>query len=328
MDTRLTVAVVIPTYNCAPYIEEALRSIEAQTWVPERVVVVDDGSTDGTTQVVERFATRSPLPLMVLRQPNRGPAAARNAGIAHCEEDLIAFLDGDDTFYPPLLERAARALAQHPELVLCFMDRDVVDSHGNFMRHDLDHPRFRSIGCERRAEGVSILTESPFMALVAGTVIPMASVVRRRAIEAINGFNEEMRLAEDKLFFMQLSRLGSFGFLDEPLGMWRRHESNTSGPRNAFETMYYADLVLARIEGGLIPLKLTEQELQAIGAQRKENARIVLYAASNEARPEFWRVAWDMIRERRAPYPGLPRACLRYAWRRIRRRRGNAATPL
>lgn len=318
MDTPVSVAVIIPAHNCATYILEALRSIEAQTRLPTRVVVVDDGSTDATISVVEHFAAKSALPVVVVKQPNRGAAAARNAGVASCVEDLIAFLDADDTFYTPFLERAVEALVQHPELLLCFMDRDVVDSQHAFIRHDLDHPGFRAIKSQRLPDGVSVLTESPFMALVPGTVIPMALVVRRSAFEAVNGFDEQMRLAEDKLFFMQLARVGPFGFLDEPLGIWRRHDNNTSGRRRAFEMVYYSDLVLAKYERDGARLALTEEELQAIHVQRRKYATAALYTASDEARPEFFRVAWEIMKERRAPLAAMPKATLRWVWRRVR----------
>src|SRR5690348_12687996 len=155
MDDGSTIAVVIPVYNCAQFVVEALRSLEAQTLLPQRVVVVDDGSTDGSGRVVSSYAEGSRLPIEIVTQTNRGIAAARNAGVGRCQEDLIAFLDGDDTFYPTFLERTADVLRRHPELLLCFPDRDVVDEAGNFMRRDLDDAQFRTIASERLPDGVS-----------------------------------------------------------------------------------------------------------------------------------------------------------------------------
>lgn len=315
-----TVAVVTPVYNCAQFVVEALRSIEAQTRPPRRVVVVDDGSTDGGGRVVADFAATSKLPLEVVTQGNRGIAAARNAGVARCQEDLIAFLDGDDTFYPTFLARAADALWHHPELILCFPDRDVVDEVGNFIRHDLDDPRFRSIATERLPDGVSLLTESPFAALIPGSMIPFGLMVRRAAIRQIHGFDEDMRAVEDKLFLMQLAKLGKFGFLDMPLATWRRHATTTtSGAGNAFRNAFYDDLALEKIEQCATRLGLTDAELAAIRTQRRKNSTGLLYTASNEASPEFFKVAWKLIKERRAPWRMVTRACLRYAWRRAGR---------
>lgn len=325
MDNADTVAVVIPVYNCAYYVEEALRSIEAQTRLPQRVVVVDDGSTDGSGRIVASFAARSKLPLEIVTQPNRGIAAARNAGIERCQEDLIAFLDGDDTFYPTFLARAGDALLRHPDLLLCFPDRDVVDEAGNFIRHDLDDLKFRAIGSKCLSDGVSIFTECPFLALVPGSLIPFGLVVRRSAILEVRGFDEEMRAVEDKLFLMQLAKLGMLGFLDVPLATWRQHGTSTSGAANAFKNAFYDDLALEKLQQSATRLGLTTDELNAIRLQRGKNATRLLYAASNEARPEFFNVALKLIKEGRAPWSALPKACLRYGWRRISRRGVNQA---
>lgn len=327
MDKALTVAVVIPVYNCAPYVEEALRSIEAQTRLPQRVVVVDDGSTDEGGRIVASYAARSMLPLEIVTQPNRGIAAARNAGIERCQEDLIAFLDGDDTFYPSFLARAGDALLHHPELLLCFLDRDVVDAGGTFMRRDLDDATFRAIGSRRLADGVSVLTKSPFVALIAGNVIPIGLMIRRSAILGVHGFDEEMRFVEDKLFLMQLAKLGQFGFLDVPLGTWRRHGSNTSGSGNAVKMAFYDDLALQKLEQRAAQLGLTTDELAAIGRQRKKNSQRLMYVASNEASPEFFNMMLKLIKEGRAPWLTMPKACLRYGWRRIRRGQGSIHSP-
>ena len=319
MNANPAIAVVIPVYNCARYVEEALRSIDAQTRQPERVVVVDDGSTDATGRIVAQFAAWSKLPLTIVTQQNRGIASARNTGIGRCEEDLIAFLDGDDTFYPTYLERAATALARHPELLLCFMDRDVVDANGTFIRRDLDHPRFRAIDAERLPDGISVLTGNPFLALVPGNVIPIGIMVRHRAIREIHGFDEEMRFVEDKLFLMRLAKLGKFGFLDEPLGIWRRHGSNTSGAANAFRMALYDDLALEKLEQDSVRLGLTADELRVIKLQRRKNSAGLLYAASNEAHSDFFRVALMLVKDGRASWAGVPKACLRYGWRRLTR---------
>ena len=320
MDNAPTVAVVTPVYNCVPYVEEALRSIEAQTRLPQRVVVVDDGSTDGSGRIVANFAAHSRLPLEIVPQPNRGIAAARNAGVERCHEDLIAFLDGDDTFYPTFIERTADVLLRHPELLLCFPDRDVVDEVGNFMRHDLDDAKFRAIASERLPDGVSVLAESPFSALIPGSVIPFGLMVRRAAILEVHGFDEEMQAVEDKLFLMQLAKMGKFGFLDMPLATWRRHNTTTtSGAGNAFRNAFYDDLALEKVEQSAARLGLTSDELAIIRQQRKKNSTGLLYAASNEARPEFFKIVLKLIKERRAPWRRVPKACLRYAWRRAGR---------
>src|SRR5437016_4504964 len=95
---RLSVAVVIPLYNGSRYIATAIRSVLAQTVIPEEIIVVDDGSTDNGPAVVGRLGESAPIRL--LSKPNGGQSDARNFGVVHTTSDLIAFLDQDDVWYP------------------------------------------------------------------------------------------------------------------------------------------------------------------------------------------------------------------------------------
>lgn len=316
-----TVAVVIPVYNCAAYVKEALASIEAQTLAPDRVIVVDDGSTDGSGDIVADFIAHSSQPLQLLRQANAGIAAARNAGVACCREDLIAFLDSDDTFYPAFLERASNVLADHSELILCFMDRDVVDGAGNFMRRDLDHPNFRAMPVERCADGTIVLAESPFVTLATGNVIPIGLMLRRSAFEQVGGFDEKQRAVEDRPFLMRLAKIGKFGFIDEPLGIWRRHGDNTSGPKNAFKMLWYGDMALEQLEQEAEKWSINVEELNAIREERARMAHRLLYTASHGALVEFFPTAIRLTRERRVGWRPTLRGILRYGWYRATRGR-------
>ena len=319
MSADLTVAVVIPVYNCEAYVEEALDSIEAQTRRPERVVVVDDGSTDGSARIVADFIARSTLPIQLIEQSNAGIAAARNTGIRCCTEDLIALLDSDDTFYPTFLERASSVLTSHPELILCFLDRDVVDGAGNFMRRDLDHPNFRAMPVERYPDGTAVLAESPFVTLASGNVIPIGLMARRSALEAAGGFDEEQRAVEDRPLLMRLSKIGKFGFIDECLGIWRRHGANTSGPQNAYKMVFYGDLALAKLEQEAAKWSLTAQELAAIREERARMAQRLLYTTSRGALREFFPTAAQLMREGRVGWRPTLRSILRYVWYRAAR---------
>ena len=187
------------------------------------------------------------------------------------------------------------------------------------MRRDLDHPRFRAMPTRRLPDGTSVLTGSPFVTLAAGNVIPIGLMVRRSAFERVNGFDDDQRAVEDKPFLMRLAKLGPFGFLDEPLGIWRRHGTNTSGVTNAYKMTFYNDLALAKLVRDAEQLDLTADELVAIQRERRKNPALLLFAASNEGRPEFFALVSRLIREGRAPWRALPKACLRYGWRRLKR---------
>jgi glycosyltransferase involved in cell wall biosynthesis len=107
-----TVACVVPVHNGERYLAQTLRSILAQTLRPAEVVVVDDGSSDDSAAIAQSFGD----PVRVIRQEHRGPASARNRGVAEAHSELVAFLDADDLFHPRKLERQAARFAARPEL--------------------------------------------------------------------------------------------------------------------------------------------------------------------------------------------------------------------
>lgn len=112
------ISVILPTYNRAPYLERSIASVVSQRFPCDELIVVDDGSTDTTATLVERIGAASPVPIRLLRQENRGAAAARNAGIQAARGDLLAFLDSDDWWLPWKLELQTAAMAAHPEIFI------------------------------------------------------------------------------------------------------------------------------------------------------------------------------------------------------------------
>ena len=120
------VSVVIPTYNRATELPSAIESVLGQTYPSVEVIIVDDGSTDGTEALIQ---TRFPR-VRYLRQSNRGPAAARNAGIKAASGPYIAFLDSDDRWMPQKLERQIGLLRERPEVGLVFSTVRFVSRRG------------------------------------------------------------------------------------------------------------------------------------------------------------------------------------------------------
>jgi glycosyltransferase involved in cell wall biosynthesis len=121
-----TLSAVIPAYNAEAWLGQAIESALAQEEVALEVVVVDDGSTDGTAEVLATFGDR----IRLVRQANRGLPAARNAGIAAARGDLVAFLDADDTWEPSKSRRQLAYLAAHPACGLVFCDVHRMDPQG------------------------------------------------------------------------------------------------------------------------------------------------------------------------------------------------------
>ena len=117
-----SISVIIPTYNSAVFLPEALQSVLSQTFLPQDVIVVDDGSTDDTEDVLEPFRRH----IHYIRQENQGPAVARNRGIAEAKGDLIAFLDADDVWVPEKLERQVNVLIENPRIGLVHSRYDLL----------------------------------------------------------------------------------------------------------------------------------------------------------------------------------------------------------
>ena len=215
----LTVSAVIPLYNGERFIEEALRSLQQQTVQPDEVLVVNDGSTDGGPQIVERLAAEYPIKL--LHKENGGQAAARNFGIARAGGDLIALLDQDDTWYPGHLEEMVKPFRRPStsEVGLVYSNLDQIDRDGSMVCRGLlstlpfPNPKRDLYTC---------LRQDVF-------VLPSASMISRAAFNAVGGFDERLMGYEDDDLFVRLFRAGyDITYIEQPLSRWRIHASCAS----------------------------------------------------------------------------------------------------
>ena len=136
MDPGFRVSAVVPTYNRAHLVGEAIRSVLAQSLPVCEVIVVDDGSTDGTKEAVGRLSDANPGLIRYIRQENAGPGAARNRGIREASGDWVAFQDSDDLWLPEKIAWQVDFLRRNPRLEFVF------GLMGNFEEGDsADHPR-------------------------------------------------------------------------------------------------------------------------------------------------------------------------------------------
>lgn len=125
MDTDLKVSVVIPAYNSAKFIENALQSIISQTSPIDEIIVVDDGSSDNTVETVLSFKKKNKLVhLQIIEQPNSGPSKARNTAIEKCSGDYIAFLDSDDEWHAEKIEMQKYYAKRFPEVAIICSEMD------------------------------------------------------------------------------------------------------------------------------------------------------------------------------------------------------------
>ncbi|HLZ65327.1 MAG TPA: glycosyltransferase family A protein [Aliidongia sp.] len=205
MQPRLSV--VVPTRDCLDYLPAALASLRAQAIADLQIVVVDDGSTDGTAAYLAAEAAADPR-LTVVTRGGGGVAAARNAGIAAATAPIIGFLDADDVWR---LGAVADRLAAHeadPGLVLSFADYEHVTPDGTGLGTCFAFwPRFNRFVGGRR--GILPLGNRALPLLYAENVVGTSTVfARRAALEAEQGFSTEFTAAEDWELWLRLARRG------------------------------------------------------------------------------------------------------------------------
>jgi glycosyltransferase involved in cell wall biosynthesis len=205
----LKVSVVIPTYNRSAQVLRALDCVFAQTAPVHEVIVVDDGSTDGTA---ENIQSQHGLRVRVVRQHNRGVSAARNRGICEARGEWVAFLDSDDIWLSTKIQDQLHAIAVTDDRAgLCFTD--------NFFEGDANRKlsRFEEVGFHASAQ-FGVLDEPPKLILQNREPLFTSSVmVRRSLFEDIPGFDEGMSIGEDTDLFFRLSFRTSFCYVARTL---------------------------------------------------------------------------------------------------------------
>jgi glycosyltransferase involved in cell wall biosynthesis len=206
----LNISVVIPTYNQSRFLPYAVESALAQTLPPAEIIVVDDGSTDDTPTTLRRWLNR----IRVLRQPNRGVAAARNAGAAAAAGELLAFLDSDDAWLPAKLERQEARFRKDPGLGLVHCGCEEVDGEGRPLRTRIDG----LAGCVR--DELLLLRRPVILGGGSGLVVP------RSVFDALGGFDESLSTSADWDLCYRIARRHPVGFVHEVLLQYRIHASN------------------------------------------------------------------------------------------------------
>jgi glycosyltransferase involved in cell wall biosynthesis len=216
-------AVVMPLYNHARYLERALASLVAQTRIPDLLVAVDDGSTDGSADIIEAFARSAPFPVTLLRQPNAGADRALNRGIALAGAGIIALLNSDDAFAPTRLARLIGALGDGVDLSFSaceFIGDDDQPADGHYVR--------------RLRERLDEAARAPTLlhALVRYNVaVSTGNLVFRRALLSQTGGFAPLAVCHDWDFLLAASYATRFAFVPEALYRYRLHDSNTFAGR-------------------------------------------------------------------------------------------------
>lgn len=227
--SRPTVSVIIPTYNRETLLPRALDSVVAQTYEDWEIVLIDDGSTDGTATLSARYAARLGHRFLLVRQPNRGSSMARNAGIDACRGRFVAFLDSDDEFLPTKLQRQLALFDRCPELGFVYGDCAFIDLDGVRYESIFDTvaPLAREVLHESVDTGLCVCTEDPFDVLIRGYFIPtIVGMIRREVLGSSIRFPVGQAYAEEWLFYLKVVKSCAAGFVDEPLCLHHHTEGS------------------------------------------------------------------------------------------------------
>jgi glycosyltransferase involved in cell wall biosynthesis len=215
------VTLVVPNYNHARYLQESLGSIAAQTRAPDRVLIVDDASTDDSVSIISRFIAERRGWELIQHKENRGVVRRQNETLAAVTTEWIGFLGADDVLQPTYLEKALAEAARHPEVgLICACSEIIGLSERRMLRPMMLPARSSTVLAPADVRKILLAGDNYFPGMV--------SLFRRKATLSLGGFDENLGSFADSLLARQLALSFGFFFLAEILGYWRIHGQNFS----------------------------------------------------------------------------------------------------
>jgi len=274
MNTKLTISAVMPVYNGEAFVAESIRSVLEQTRPPDEFIVVDDGSTDSTPDILSEFGDE----IRVVRQANQGVWGAMNTCFREARCDYVAKCDGDDLWVPEKLARQAVVIEVDPKIDVSFATARVFGNRHGCWGMPLDHSGHGTI--QRRLFGEIIFTENP--------VCPSTTLVRRGLFHQVGGFRDTR--CEDYDFWTRALELGArFHYDPSTLVHYRRHDSNVSSNLLA---VHESNLMVRRRNRHLVAPRLARR---LIAADLFSIGRDLSQIDCNEDARSFYR---DSLKER------------------------------
>jgi glycosyltransferase involved in cell wall biosynthesis len=246
-----SLSVIIPTYNRSHYLPFAVESVLNQTGVEAEVIVVDDGSTDDTAAVIERYARSWGERFKHIWQENSERCIARNNGLRHASGEFVAFLDSDDVWRPQHALRCVTSLREHPEVDVVYTECGLMAADGRPIREYVARPT---------SKGDQLKRDLCLKRLI---LHPTEMVIRRSALDGVEVFDPEIPGAEDWLLYVTLAGRKQFLRIPESTVWLRVHPKNTFGDPKRFKQsmMLAADKVI----GTGLPQKLGIPKRRIIG---------------------------------------------------------------
>ncbi len=298
------VSVIIPAYNVASYISETLDSVIAQTFSDMEIIIVNDGSTDTTPNIIESYAARDPR-IRIIHQENRGLAGARNTGLRSAVGDYLCIFDSDDIMMPDKIAVQVSYLDAHPACGLVYTDCYHFIDGTNRVRTVLEP---------------DLSKENAYEILLHGNHLnPNVVMFRKSVYESLGGFDETLRSAEDWEYWLKFAHAGvNFGHVNQPLTRYRVRSNSLSGDG---VVMYQTAI---RVLEKQYDKAVTQKQLQLIrqGIAARYKKLLVAYLVQGK-RKEAWKLV--MRRPTRfmlfAVFSMVPTQLLRKGYTLLRRMR-------
>ncbi|GLH77364.1 hypothetical protein SSBR45G_22720 [Bradyrhizobium sp. SSBR45G] len=267
-----TVTLVVPNFNHAHYLPESLGSIVNQTRAPDRVIIIDDCSTDDSIAVISRFLADRPSWQLVRHETNQGVVRGQNEALAAADTEWIGFLGADDALHPTYLEKAMAQAANHPEAGLIFACCEIIGPNGPSAKRMLRPIMLPSSTSTMLAPAdvrrILHFGDNYF----SGTT----SLYRRTALQALGGFDVKLGSFSDAFLARRLGLTYGCYFMAEALGYWRIHGQNYSTATATDPTSL--DTKLAEIGSLIAQSRLFPEGYEDVFARRNRfgAARMVL----------------------------------------------------
>ncbi len=216
------ISVILPVYNGEKYLAEAIDSVVAQTFSDWELVIVNDGSTDDSQRVIDRYA-KTHSRLRTFYQDNSGQSSARNFGVQQSTADYVAFIDQDDRYWPTKLQKTISLLDRRPDYGMVYSDFDLIDVKGRVFTAaaltsgrppfpPATHPKYSLL---------EFLRGDAF-------ILPGAAVIRRELFLSIGGFDSRLSGYEDDDLFLRIFLRARMYFIQQALLQWRVYGSSYS----------------------------------------------------------------------------------------------------
>lgn len=288
---RLLISVIIPLFNKKPYINRAVQSIASQIYKPKEVIIIDDGSTDGGSEII--LQQDSSIGIKVFRQANKGVSAARNMGVSLAQGDFVAFLDADDEWREDHLATLATLVDKFPDAGAWCTSYVMIEPNNRI--HSPKYyffPKFPYVG----------LIPHYFLAAAMGKEPPVNSscvMIKKQGFQMIGFFLENKWWAEDMEFWARIALSYPIAFSSAPTSIWHLDADNRAGHRLPPLEIEPAHVMLEnRLNEDSIPTELVPEVQEYMAKKRIDYAEQLINRNQNQqARIELKQVKTKLFRK-------------------------------